>query len=90
MCPASSRLQSGVIVVPQFWQAGIALVDAEAEVEEAASLPPRFSPGAALAWASANLAVFDTRLLNAGQPLQPCWPPVPLHLPPPGHVPAAI
>ena len=72
MCPASSRLQSGVIVVPQFWQAGIALVDAEAPEEEAASFPLPFSPGAAFACANANLAVFDTRLLNAGQPPQPC------------------
>lgn len=45
---------------------------------------------AAFAWARANFAVFETRLLNAGHPLQPCCPPVPLHLPPPGQVPAAI
>lgn len=31
--------------------------------------------------------VFEMRLLNAGQPLHPAWPPVPLHRPPPGQVP---
>lgn len=68
----------------------MALVDAEAAVDEAVSFPLALSAEAAFAWANANLAVLDTRLLKAGQPLQPCWPPVPLHLPPPGHVPAAI
>lgn len=31
--------------------------------------------------------VFETRLLNAGQPLQPSAPPVPLQCPPPGQEP---
>jgi hypothetical protein len=33
---------------------------------------------------------FATRLLKAGQPLQPSAPPVPSHLPPPGQVPFGI
>lgn len=83
-------------VVPQFWQAGIALVDGELPLTAPAVPLLAFASsevlafGAAFACARANLAVFDTRLLNAGHPLQPCWPPVPLHLPPPGHVPTAI
>jgi hypothetical protein len=74
MWPASSRLHSGVIVVAQFWHAGIALVEAAAAAAalDAASAPFVPSLDAAFAWANANLAVFDTRLLNAGQPLQPC------------------
>lgn len=32
-------------------------------------------------------ALFETRLLNAGHPLQPTCPPVPLHIPPPGQEP---
>lgn len=35
----------------------------------------------------AREAALDTRLLNAGHPLQPACPPVPLHIPPPGHEP---
>lgn len=34
--------------------------------------------------------VFETRLLKAGQPLQPSAPPVPLQCPPPGHEPVGI
>ena len=34
-----------------------------------------------------SCALFDSRLLKAGQPLHPSAPPVPLHRPPPGHVP---
>lgn len=34
--------------------------------------------------------VFETRLFNAGQPLHPSAPPVPLHCPPPGHEPVGI
>ena len=34
--------------------------------------------------------VLETRLLNAGQPLQPSAPPVPLQCPPPGHEPEGI
>ena len=37
-----------------------------------------------------TFAVFDTRLLNAGQPPQPDAPPVPLHFPPPGHEPPEV
>lgn len=37
-----------------------------------------------------RFALFETRLLYAGQPLHPSAPPVPLHLPPPGHVPVGI
>jgi hypothetical protein len=37
-----------------------------------------------------RLALFDIRLLYAGQPLQPSAPPVPLHFPPPGHVPDEV
>lgn len=33
---------------------------------------------------------FETRLLYAGQPLQPSAPPVPLQRPPPGHVPDGV
>jgi hypothetical protein len=79
-------------VVPQFWQAGIALVDVDPVGSPGVALLP-FTLSvfeAAFACAKANFAVFETRLLNAGHPLQPCCPPVPLHLPPPGHVPAAI
>lgn len=74
------------MVVPQFWQAGIALV--EPAFEQEVDFSSGF--GVELACCNANLAVLYTRLLNAGHPLQPCCPPVPLHLPPPGHVPAAI
>jgi hypothetical protein len=35
-------------------------------------------------------ALFGSRLLNAGQPLHPSAPPVPLHCPPPGHEPSPI
>lgn len=38
--------------------------------------------------AALSTALLDTRLLNAGQPLQPACPPVPLQIPPPGHEPA--
>lgn len=38
--------------------------------------------------AAVSTALLDTRLLNAGQPLQPACPPVPLQIPPPGHEPA--
>lgn len=34
--------------------------------------------------------VFETRLFNAGQPLHPSAPPVPLQCPPPGHEPVGI
>ena len=90
--PASSLLQRGVMVVPQFWHAGIALVEDDPEHGPGVlfSFVPSVGFGVAFACCNANLAVFDTRLLNAGHPLQPCCPPVPLHLPPPGHVPAAI
>ncbi len=37
----------------------------------------------------ATCVVFETRLLNAGQPLQPSAPPVPLQWPPPGQEPVA-
>lgn len=37
-----------------------------------------------------RLALLETRLLYAGQPLQPSAPPVPLHLPPPGHDPDGV
>lgn len=33
---------------------------------------------------------FEMRLLKAGHPLQPDWPPVPLHRPPPGQVPDEV
>ena len=45
---------------------------AAAAALDAASAPFVPSLDAAFAWANANLAVLDTRLLNAGQPLQPC------------------
>lgn len=52
------------------------------------------SAGAFVAVAAAcrmpRLALFDILLLNAGQPLQPSAPPVPLHFPPPGHVPEGV
>jgi hypothetical protein len=35
-------------------------------------------------------ALFETLLLNAGHPLHPSAPPVPLHLPPPGHEPSEV
>ncbi len=38
----------------------------------------------------AKCALFETLLLNAGQPLQPSAPPVPLHRPPPGHDPVGV
>ena len=37
-----------------------------------------------------RFALFDRRLLKAGQPWQPSAPPVPLHRPPPGHVPVGV
>ncbi len=37
-----------------------------------------------------RLALFEMRLLYAGQPLHPSAPPVPLHLPPPGHDPVGV
>jgi hypothetical protein len=37
-----------------------------------------------------RLALLETRLLYAGQPLHPSAPPVPLHLPPPGQDPDAV
>jgi hypothetical protein len=37
-----------------------------------------------------RLALLETRLLYAGQPLHPSAPPVPLHLPPPGQDPEAV
>lgn len=37
-----------------------------------------------------NWALLDTRLLYAGQPLQPSAPPVPLQRPPPGQVPVGV
>lgn len=37
-----------------------------------------------------KLALFETRLLYAGHPLHPSAPPVPLHLPPPGHDPVGV
>jgi hypothetical protein len=39
---------------------------------------------------TATCVVFDIRLLNAGQPLHPSAPPVPLQCPPPGHEPFGI
>ena len=35
-------------------------------------------------------ALLETLLLNAGHPLQPSAPPVPLHRPPPGHDPTSV
>jgi hypothetical protein len=72
--PASSLRQSGVIVVPQFWQAGIALVEADPEQEPVApfSFKPSVDFDVAFACCKANLAVLETRLLKAGQPLHPC------------------
>lgn len=75
MRPASSLLQSGVIVVPQFWQAGMALVEAVPDDTLAVVLllsVVSLNEEVAFAWARANFAVLETRLLNAGQPLQPC------------------
>ena len=43
----------------------------------------------ALSWV-VKFALFDTRLLNAGQPLHASAPPVPLHRPPPGHEPTGV
>lgn len=40
-----------------------------------------------LSWETEKCALFETRLLNAGQPLHPSAPPVPLHFPPPGQDP---
>lgn len=40
------------------------------------------------ATAALSKALLATRLLNAGQPLQPACPPVPLQIPPPGQEPA--
>jgi Na+-translocating ferredoxin:NAD+ oxidoreductase RNF subunit RnfB len=64
------------MVVPQFWQAGIALVELAPSVELVAALLPfaiSLDCGfeAECACARANFAVFETRLLNAGHPLQP-------------------
>lgn len=39
---------------------------------------------------TATWVVLETRLLNAGQPLHPSAPPVPLQCPPPGHEPVGI
>jgi hypothetical protein len=41
-------------------------------------------------WVRVRLAIFETLLLKAGQPLQPSAPPVPLHRPPPGHEPVGV
>jgi hypothetical protein len=62
------------MVVPQFWHAGIALVEADPEQEPVVPLlfAPSLGFGDAFACCRANLAVFETRLLKAGHPLQPC------------------
>ena len=60
------------MVVPQFWHAGITLVPPVVEDWAALSPPVSDAPEQELAWARANWAVLETRLLKAGQPLQPC------------------
>lgn len=54
----------------------------------AATAPPGDACSAACEADIASCWVLAIRLLYAGQPLQPAWPPVPLHRPPPGQVPS--
>src|SRR3954447_5342373 len=96
VCPLSSRRQSGVIVVPQFWQAIMTVVlggwSALISMGGGASAVESFG-GCDDPWPGRTIvtfAVLETRLLNAGQPPQPDAPPVPLHFPPPGHEPPEI
>lgn len=96
VCPLSSRRQSGVIVVPQFWQATTTVVlgawRALTSMGEGASTAESFGgcddlwPGRMMV----TFAAFETRLLKAGQPPHPDAPPVPLHFPPPGHEPPDV
>ena len=101
--PASSRLHSGVALVPQFAQLNAPT--------GARPLPPRTTPfpfppsevesaaagvmtGTAAAAgseaaAAASLAACERRLLYVGQPAQAEVPPVPSQRPSPGQVPAA-
>ena len=100
--PSSSRLQRGVIVVPQFWHAMTTVVfwfwvwRCRAPMSMGAvgsSAAPSCADLAAEGVPHLNmlrLALLDMRLLYAGQPLHPSAPPVPLHFPPPGHVPDEV
>lgn len=93
-CPLPSRLQSGVMVVPQFWQAMMtddrwfcawrAFTSMGAGASDGGSSPPWHPP------CLCSMLSFETRLLYAGQPLQPSAPPVPLQRPPPGQVPDGV
>ena len=101
VCPASSLLQSGVMVVPQFWHAITTVVFwfwmCNAPMSIGAARSSAVPSGCGLAvddplwhFSTFRLAVFEMRLLYAGQPLHPSAPPVPLHLPPPGHDPVGV
>lgn len=78
--PSSSRLQSGVVDVPQFRQlipTGVAASPAveSSFLETTARSTPSLAPAAA------------PELLKVGQPSHPAFPPAPLHRPSPGHEP---
>lgn len=86
------------MVVPQFWQAMTTVVFCAWLCNAAMSMAFESSatPGSTLLgvdcwpWRTLRLALLATRLLYAGQPLQPSAPPVPLHRPPPGQVPFGV
>lgn len=99
--PCSSRLHSGVIVVPQLWHAittaALAswLCEAATSISLGLSTPSPSIVLLATLWGwkappppmTVLLAIL---LLYAGHPLQPTAPPIPLQRPPPGHVPRGI
>lgn len=79
------------MVVAQFWQAiTMGVLGACWDLSAATSIGWGASTSMDLQLCpclSETCALLDMRLLKAGHPLHPSAPPVPLHRPPPGHVP---
>lgn len=98
VCPLSSLRHNGVIVVPQFWHAimtvaswlfSVCMAFTSIGVGSSAACSAKLKQPFCLCM-TLTCVLLDTRLLNAGHPLQPSAPPVPLQRPPPGHVPVGV